>query len=115
MIKIVWRLKYLTWEILYDSFAKNPRNIKTHPLSKAMPKWFYAYSNGSAICIENARGKQPSCALTATRKLEHDKFTEVYEIYLRRETGDSVSKEITKITQQSSYWYGVINAFVHGK
>lgn len=104
----------LSWDLLYASFKENPRNVQTHPLRNALPKWFYAYSDGSAICIENARGKQPSCSITTLRKLEHDKFDKIYETYLRREKGDSVSKEVTEITMQSSYWYGVIYAIQHG-
>ena len=104
----------LTWDDLYDSFKKNPRSVKTHPQSNSTPKWFYAYSNGSAICIENARGKQPSCSIKGTRKLNPNEFNEVFEIYLRREKGDSVSSEITRVTLNSSYWFGVIYAFVHG-
>jgi len=104
----------LTWDIMYDSFKKNPRNVQTHPQRNSQPRWFYAYSDGSAICIENSRGKHPSCSISEKRKLEHDKFSAVYDLYLRREKGDSVTKEIGSITRQASYWFGAIHAMIHG-
>lgn len=105
----------LNWDILYNNFKDHPRNIHTHPIGHDVPKWFYAYSDGSAICIENSKGKQESCSIKGRRKLEHDKFDVVYELYLRRERGDKVSLEASRATQNASYWFGVLYAFEQGK
>ncbi|MEA4937991.1 MAG: hypothetical protein VB091_00215 [Christensenella sp.] len=104
-----------TWDTMYNSFKENPRNVQTHPLrNNSIPMWFYAYSDGSAICIEVSRGEQPSCSIKNRRKLEHDKFDKVFDIYLRREKGESVTEEISLLTRQASYWFGVIYALEHG-
>lgn len=105
----------LTWDILYRSFEENPRDVKTHPITNVLPKWFYAYSENGDICIQNSQVQQPSCSIKGIRKLMRTHFEEIYDVYIRREKGDSVSKEAADITRQSSYWYGVLFAVEHGE
>ena len=104
----------ITWDILYKSFKENPRDVSTHPITKATPKRFYAYSDKEDICIRSSALNKSSCRINKVRKLKPERFEAIYAVYNRRENGDKVSREAAGITRHTSYWYGVFYALEHG-
>jgi hypothetical protein len=58
--------------------------------------------------VNKAIKNKPSSSLTAVRVLTYETFKKVYPLYLKREKGESVSAEVTKITVNQVYYFSVI-------
>ncbi len=105
----------LTYKRLIENFSTNPRNVQTHPINRSAPKWFYVQAVNNELHISNARMEHPSVSITTTRKLISSKFDPMYELHKEREKGRSVARLAQNITQNASYWFGVLYAFEHEK
>lgn len=100
------------WQQIVTNLDGYIIELPTTPKMKREPVWFSATSNGEEILVNKATNNLPSSRITATRTLTYDKFQEVYPLYLRREKGESVSKEVTAITLNSVYYFSQIKHLV---
>lgn len=96
------------WLKIIQDLKDNPRDLHTVPKNSAKPKWFYAYTDGDKIYVENAKEHTPSSSISLRRALDFTNFEKIYPIHLRREKGESVSKEATKATVNQVYWFSII-------
>lgn len=96
------------WLKIIQDLKDNPRDLHTVPKNNANPKWFYAYTDGDKIYVENAKEHTPSSSISLRRALDFTNFEKIYPIHLRRENGEQVSQEATKTTVNQVYWYSVI-------
>lgn len=96
------------WLKIIQDLKDNPRDLHTVPKTSAKPKWFYAYTDGDKIYVENAKEHNPSSSISLRRALDFTNFEKIYPIHLRREKGESVSQEATKATVNQVYWYSII-------
>ncbi len=97
----------MTWQIIYNSFKENPRDVKTNPQRNNAPRWFYVYAQGCDIFIDTARAHSNSSKITQRRPLDKCNFEKMLELNDKRNRGFSVSSEATDITRNQSYWYGI--------
>ena len=100
----------MTYQDLVNFVLSNTDDISTFPLTKAKPKWFHAYVKDGEIFVENSKIMQPSCTIQGARTLLCSHFESMYDYYLRRLEGESVSKEVTHYDVCQVYWYGGIRA-----
>jgi len=104
------------WNQLISSLKGTNREFSTTPKTKVTPKWFSACTDGVKIFISNATAHKPSCTIKGERKLDFKQFEKILPLYLRREQGDSVSKEAAQSTFNQVYWYSLIHhCCKHGK
>ena len=97
------------WEEIIRSFAENPRNVQSQPITKRSPLWFYVYVENSTLYVDRAKDAFPSSNLSQRRKLANSskKCDIMYNLYRRRQNGESVSVEASATTVNQVYWYGV--------
>lgn len=97
------------WEQIVDSYTKNPRDVKTIPLTNRTPVWFFVYVENGTVYIDRAKRHIPSSEITAPRKLamRANECDIMFDLYQRRKHGDSVSKEAQKVSVNQVYWYGI--------
>ena len=97
------------WKRIIQSFTENPRDIKTNPLTRKTPLWFYAYVENGKLFVDRAKTNTPSSNLSKRRLVAVDEKTcnAMYDIYLRRKRGESVSAEAGATTVNQVYWYGI--------
>lgn len=95
------------WLKIIEDLSCNPRDLHTVPKINKNPLWFYAYTGGNYIYIDNAKEHTPSSKISTTRKLSFGEFERIYPIYLRREQGESVSQEATSATVNQAYWFSI--------
>lgn len=95
------------WLWIINDLRSNPRDLHTIPRSNKQPLWFYAYSDGTYIYVSNAKDHSPSSRIAVPRKLWFAEYERIYPIYLRREKGESVSREALAVTNNQVYWYAI--------
>ena len=103
----------LTYNDLVKSFQINPRDVQTHPMNAnaVTPKWFHTYVENNEIYVCNSKSKHSSLAsIQQRRKISRKEFETMYDLYLRREKGDTVSQIAQQESQNSSYWFGILFA-----
>ena len=88
----------MTWQIIYESFYNNPRDVRTNPVTNKPSLWFYVYS-------EN--GNDNSSKLTHRRMLDKNNFAQMLDLNDRRNQGFAISKEAIAVTVNQVYWYGI--------
>ena len=93
---------------IIEEFSKSPRDICTVPIKSNTRKWFFVFSKDNTIFIEPAHNKKPSSQVKQ-RKLSESECEKILEIYHRRATGESVSKEAQACTHSQVYWYGIFS------
>lgn len=96
------------WFKIIEDLRSNPRDLHTLPKTNKNPLWFYTYTDGNYIYIDNAKEHTPSSKISLTRKLSFPEFERIYPIHLRREQGESVSQEATEATVNQVYWFSII-------
>ncbi|SCJ84774.1 DUF6508 domain-containing protein [uncultured Clostridium sp.] len=101
-------LIYLSWQKILESLGDKTIELKTVPKTNKTPIWFSAYKEEGNIYINCAKENVPSSKITARRKLTFKDFRNIYPLYLKRENGESVSKEVTKITVNQVYYFSLI-------
>lgn len=99
---------YLAWQQILESLGDKTLELKTIPKTNKTPIWFSAYKQEDNIYIDCAKENLPSSKITTRRKLTFNDFRKVYPLYLKRENGESVSKEVAKITVNQVYYFSLI-------
>lgn len=97
----------MTWQIIYESFYNNPRDVRTNPVTKKPSLWFYVYSENGNVYIDNARYHDNSSQLTHRRMLDKNNFAQMLDLNDRRNQGFAISKEAIAVTVNQVYWYGI--------
>lgn len=95
-------------EIL-KSFSDNPRDVHTCPMRSCMPKWFFVSISNGSIVISESKAHMNSSKLKTNRILILGELPKIFNLYLRRKRGESVSKEATALTVNQVYWYGIFS------
>lgn len=95
-------------EIL-KSFTDNPRDVHTCPTRNSAPKWFFVDIRNGKIVISESKTHINSSKLKTNRILNSNELPEIFNLYLRRKHGESVSKEATALTVNQVYWYGIFS------
>ncbi|MGL5328383.1 MAG: hypothetical protein ACRDD7_03875 [Peptostreptococcaceae bacterium] len=101
-MKEIWNNMVSSLNGLEREFPTNPKKVKKEPI------WFLASSDGEKIYIDEARENSPSSRLKSKRILTYKDFEKIYPIHLRREDGESVSKEATEATRNQVYYFSLI-------
>ncbi|MDP4087372.1 MAG: hypothetical protein Q8934_22670 [Bacillota bacterium] len=96
------------WNTIVAKLTGNRVELPTIPKTKKIPVWFSATTDGEAIFIDKATDHRPSSKLSVQRNLKYSTFQKVYPLYLRRERGDAVSREVTAITVNQVYYFSLI-------
>lgn len=89
---------------LVNNISVNPRDIITNPLTRRPGKWFYAYTDKGQILVTVAKDHSPKCSISAPRVLFEKAFEEIYNLYLLRKQGHSVSQKEAEVTRNQVYW-----------
>lgn len=107
------------WNDLLNYIANNPKEFATYPKNNSQPRWFKATANiqKNYIAITNAEEHSPSCKIKFAneRKLIFKDFKNIYPLYIRRELGERVSKELNAATVNSSYFLSLLYNFFKEK
>lgn len=96
------------WLIIINSLKGKKLEFHTVPKNNKKPLWFTASSDGIFIYIDNAVVNKPSSNLSMVRKLDFKNFSKVFPLYLRRENGEEVSSEVSKVTLNQVYYFSLI-------
>jgi hypothetical protein len=96
------------WNIIINKLSGNRLEFPTVPKVRRDPVWFSATTDRDFIYINRAIDNVPSSELTHQRKLKYSTFLKVYPLFLRREKGESVSKEVTSVTVNQVYYFSLI-------
>lgn len=102
------------WQTIISKLDQTPREFHTVPIIQKQPVWFSATTDGETIFIDNATINRPSSNLKVTRRLYYKIFEKVYPLYLKREKGEPVSKEVTRITVDQVYYFSLIRFLASG-
>jgi len=94
---------------LVNSFMNDPRDISTKPITNRLGKWFYVYVENGKIVIDVAREHTPKCSISKPRILFEKEIEDIYELYVQRKQGHSVSKQAADVTMNQVYWYGIFS------
>ena len=94
---------------LVNNLSDNPRDISTKPITNRVGKWFYAYAEGGSVIVDVAKEHTPKCSISKPRKLLEKELEDIYELYLQRKRGITVSKQAAAITRNQVYWYEIFN------
>ena len=97
----------LNWGEIFDSFAKNPRDV----ITQANGVWFYTYTEGKDIYVESGRNHKNRSKITTRRKLDRKNFETIYDMYLN----NTPRSKILDITRNSSYWFGIFSDLLNSK
>lgn len=96
------------WNKIIKSLSNVEKEFPTTPKTNKNPVWFSASTDGNKIYIDEAKSNKPSSKLKTKRTLTYDNFKDVYPLYIRRENGEKVSKEVTNITRNQVYYFSLI-------
>ena len=94
---------------LVNSFMNNPRDVSTKPITNRLGKWFYVYAEDGKIYVDVAREHVPICSISKPRILFEKEIEDIYELYIRRKQGHTVSNQAAEITMNQVYWYGIFS------
>ena len=96
------------WDKIKSYLRNNKTEFHTVPKDNRQPVWFSAVTEGDVVVIDKAVVNTPSSKLKYSRKLTFKDFQKIYPIYLKRESGQSVSKEATEATVNQVYFFSII-------
>jgi hypothetical protein len=96
------------WKTIISKLDQTPKEFHTVPIIKKVPLWFSATTDGESVFINNAIINRPSSNLKVPRRLYYRTFAKVYPLYLKRENGEQVSKEASRITVDKVYYFSLI-------
>lgn len=98
------------WNKIINDLRSNPRDLQTLPTNNSRKLWFFVYTDGEKIYVEQSKDNFPSSKISSRRVLDYATFEKMHPIYLRRKKGESVSSEASKISMNQSYWYPVMKS-----
>lgn len=96
------------WKSIMNHLEGKTLELPTVPKTKKIPVWFSASTNGKVIIINEAKDHQPSSKISTPRILNYKTFEKVFPLYLRREKGEAVSAEVTRVTVDQVYYFSLI-------
>ena len=99
----------LQYHDIVKNLEKSPHDISTIPITAKEGKWFYAYVENGKVKIDAAKQHTPKCSISKPRKLLEKELKDIYELYLQRKQGITVSKQAAAITRNQVYWYEIFN------
>ena len=99
-------IKYID---LVNSYKNNPRDVSTKPINNRTGKWFYVYVDDGKVFADVAKEHTPKCSISKPRILFEKEIEDIYELYIKRKQGHSVSVQAAAITMNQVYWYGIFN------
>lgn len=99
------------WSEIIKRVRGNEIELPTVPKTKKVPVWFSVTTDGETIYINEAVEHTPSSKLSVQRRLKYSTFEKVYPLYLRREKGEPVSKEVSAVTVDQVYYFSLIKHF----
>lgn len=97
----------LTWEEIFDSFAKDPRDV----ITRQNGVWFYTYTEGKNIYVESGKNHTHCSKITTRRRLDSENFEIIYDMYLN----NTPRSEVLNVTINSSYWFGIFSDLLNSK
>jgi len=100
------------WIKCLSNIGEKGIELPTAPKNNREPVWFRTYAYREFLCIEGAKNHKPSSQLSTTRKISYEEFERVYPLYLKREVGESVSKELAETTYNQVYILSIIKHFI---
>lgn len=103
------------WKSIIQDLTDNPRDIPTAVKPPRTPLYFHASTNGKAVFIDNAETNSPSVNLNSRRRISEKDFYKMYPLYLKRENGESIAKEVEEVGEakkNQSYTFGVIREII---
>lgn len=101
------------WEIIIKSLLNNKQEFKTIPKVNRKPVWFSAKSDGNLVYINKAEINKPSSDISTVRVLNYSNFIDVYPLFIKRENGEKVSKEVATKTRNQVYYFSLIGHIVY--
>lgn len=99
----------LIWKKIIAQIPDNVIELPTVPKTKRIPVSFKATTDGSIIYMNKAKENRHSSKLSMERRLTYKIFEKVLPLYLRRENGEAVSREVTAITLDQVYYFSLIS------
>ncbi len=97
----------LTWEEIFESFDKNPRDV----ITQQHGVWFYTYTEGKCIYVEPGRYHTNCSKITTRRRLDSKNFETIYDMYLN----NAPHSKVQSITHNASYWFGIFSDLLNLK
>ena len=95
------------WKKILNEFLKNPRDVKTVPMTFHEPKWFYVLTVNDNLYVESGRNHNNKSKISAPRQIKQLELEAMLNLYHRRMNGEKVSAEAQSTTQNQVYWYGI--------
>ncbi|MCB2377794.1 hypothetical protein LGH70_09390 [Hymenobacter sp. BT635] len=96
------------WRKILDAIPADGRELHTVPITKKQPVWFAVNRELDLIWVTSASQNSPSSILTLRRRLSFKKFNEILPYFFRRAQGESVSKEVCRLTMNQVYYFSLI-------
>ena len=87
------------WNLIKNSYLDNPRDVLTF----GGRKYFYVYTEGDNVYLESGRNHSNSSNLSTSHILDKAKINIIFDAY----KAGSKPSEITDITFNSVYWFGI--------
>lgn len=92
------------WDRVVEKINKGHTELQT---LNRFEDWFTVSHKGETIFVNKSHQK-PTVRIDDTVMLYMKKFIEVYPLYLRREKGEDVSEEATKLTVDQVYFFSIM-------
>lgn len=90
----------------------NKKEFPTTPKGNREPVWFSAVTVCNEVIVDKSAVNKTSSKKSSRRKLTFKNFQKIYPLYLKRESGASVSKEAVKATVNQIYFYSMIKHII---
>ena len=102
-------MKNITWNDIIKEFERAPRDVSTVPTTKAVGKWFYVSTSKDDVLVSSGKNHSNVSKISVARKLNRYELEDMIDLYLRRKSGESVSRIAAEKTVNQVYWYGIFN------
>ena len=99
---------FKNYQDLVVSYSQEPRDVHTIPL-RVTPVWFYTYIDKGYIFVKPAHKKTPASKIRTPRKLDPAEFDTMLDLYRRRNKGQMISCDASRVTRNQVYWYGIFH------
>ena len=98
---------YSLWKHMLHTLSTLVNFILFHVLNVRL-SGFGACAKNNFIFVSNAQSHIPSCHISSPRGFTFEEFLRIHPIFLRRERGESVSKDAIAATYNQVYWFALI-------
>jgi hypothetical protein len=98
------------WKALTTKLQRDSIELPTNPIRISKePIWFTAQLVKDIILITAAERNTPSCSISSPRSIHFADIEKIHPFYLKRKEGIAVSKEVTDLTKNQVYIYGLMH------